>query len=150
MKFGGQVHVLRVNSPCLRIESQDDVKNICQVFFNEFNDVYGSAAMYPEGGIEISNFILHCILPQPKSEFPTYPVAGKRVSKNAYKEERMVWWEEYGAYRETPILDQAELKPGNLVEGPAIIECKDTNIVLEPNARLTVDKYLNFLIEKIS
>jgi N-methylhydantoinase A/oxoprolinase/acetone carboxylase beta subunit len=149
MKFGGQVHVLRTNSPYLKIEKPEDVKDICEAFFKEFNDFYGSAAMYPEGGIEIRNFILHCILPQHKIELPTYPMAGERVSKSTYKGERMAYWEEYGGYRQTPILDQTEIKPGNLVEGPAIIECKDTNVVLEPGTKLVVDQYLNLLIEKI-
>ncbi|UCF55881.1 MAG: hydantoinase/oxoprolinase family protein, partial [Deltaproteobacteria bacterium] len=136
-------------SPYLRIEKPEDVKEICQAFFKEFIEFYGSAAMYPEGGIEIRNFILHCILPQHKIELPTYPMAGERVSKGAYRGERMAYWEEYGGYRQTPILDQTEIKPGNLVEGPTIIECKDTNVVLEPGTKLVVDQYLNLLIEKI-
>ncbi|MBW2119927.1 MAG: hydantoinase/oxoprolinase family protein, partial [Deltaproteobacteria bacterium] len=150
MKFGGQVHVLRTNSPCLKLEGPDHSKAICEAFFKEFNDVYGAAAMYPEGGIEIRNFILHCILPQHKIELPKYPMAGERVSKSAYKGKRMAYWEEYGGHRKTPIYDQSEMKPGNILEGPAIIEGKDTNVVLEPAARLTVDKYLNYLIEKMS
>ena len=149
MKFGGQVHVLRTSSPFPAIEKHEDVKGICQAFFKEFRDFYGSAAMYPEGGVEIRNFILHAVLPQHDIELPTYAMAGERVSKSAYKEERMAFWEEYGGYRRTPILDQAEIKPGNRLEGPAIVECKDTNVVLEPGARLAVDKYLNFVIEKM-
>ena len=150
MKFGGQVHVLRVNSPRLSLHSLDDVKVICQVFFQEFRDVYGAVAMYPLGGIEIQNFVLHSILPQPKIELPKYPLAGEKVFKSALKGERPVYWEECGGYRPTPILDQTELRPQNIVEGPAVIEGKDTNVVLHPGAKLTVDPYLNFLIEKIA
>ncbi|UCE56626.1 MAG: hydantoinase/oxoprolinase family protein [Desulfobacterales bacterium] len=149
MKFGGQVHVLRTNSPYLRIEKPEEVKEICQAFFQEFNDFYGSAAMYPEGGVEIRNFILHSILPQHKIELPTYPMGGERVSKSAHRGERKAYWEAFGGYHKTPIFDMTELKPGNLMEGPAIIECKDTNVVLEPGATLVVDKYLNLLIEKM-
>ncbi len=149
MKFGGQVHVLRTNSPFLRLEKPEDVKDVCQAFFKEFNDFYGSAAMYPEGGVEIRNFILHSILPQHEIELPTYPRSGEKVSEMAHRGNRMAYWEEYGGYRRTPILDQTQMKPGNRLEGPAIIECKDTNVVLEPGTKLVVDKYLNFLIEKI-
>jgi N-methylhydantoinase A/acetophenone carboxylase len=149
MKFGGQVHVLRVNSPRLALHSEDDVKAICRAFFQEFSDMYGSVAMYPQGGIEIQNFILHSILPQPKIELPHYPLAGEKVSKSAHKGERPAYWEECGGYRPTPILDRAELKPQNIIEGPAIIEGKDTSVVLHPGTKLTVDRYLNFLIEKI-
>ncbi len=150
MKFGGQVHVLRANSPHLGIDKLEDVRAICEAFYKEFSDVYGSAAMFPEGGIEVRNFILHCILPQHKIELPSYPKAGKKVLKNAYKGERMAYWEEYGGFRKTPVLDQSKLKPGNVIDGPAIVECKDTNLVLEPGSKITVDKYLNLVIEKIS
>ncbi|MDP6178627.1 MAG: hydantoinase/oxoprolinase family protein, partial [Desulfatiglandales bacterium] len=150
MRFGGQIHVLRADSPYLKIENIDEVKAICQAFMKEFTDFYGSAAMYPEGGIEIHNFILHCSIPQHKIELPSYPVAGERVSKGASKGERVVYWEEYGEFRKTQVLDQNELRPGNVMEGPAILECKDTNVVLNPGAKMTVDRYLNLLIEKLS
>lgn len=149
MKFGGQVHVLRINSPHLSVNSPVEVKAVCQAFFDEFVDVYGSVAVYPEGGIEVQNFVLHCSIPQHKITLPTYPPAGEKISKAACKDERLVYWEEFGDYRLTPILDQNELKPQNIVEGPAIVEGRDTNVVLVPGARLTVDKYLNFFIEKI-
>lgn len=149
MKFGGQVHVLRTGSPHLKVERPDDVKVICQAFQKEFEDVYGRAALYPEGGIEIRNFILHCILPQHKIELPTYLMAGEKVSKTAHKGKRAVYWEAYGEFRNTRVLEQGQLKPGNIIEGPSIVEGKDTNIVLEPGAKITVDKYLNLLIEKI-
>ncbi len=149
MKFGGQVHVLRTGSPHLRVESPDDVGAICQAFQKEFEDVYGRAALYPEGGIEIRNFILHCILPQHKIELPTYPMAGEKVSKTADKGRRSVYWEAYGEFRGTQVLEQGQLRPGNIIEGPTIVEGKDTNIVLEPGAQITVDRYLNLLIEKI-
>jgi N-methylhydantoinase A/acetophenone carboxylase len=149
MKFGGQVHALRANSPHLRIAKPEDVKAISEAFCQEFNGVYGSTAMFPEGGIEIRNFILHCILPQHKIELPSYPMAGEKVSKDAYKEERMAYWDEHRGFGKTPVLDQSKLKPGNVIDGPAIVECKDTNVVLEPGSKITVDQYLNVIIEKI-
>ena len=148
MKFGGQVHVLRATSPHLRIDKPEEVKEICEAFCREFSDFYGAAAMFPEGGIEIRNFILHCIFPQHKIALPSYPMADKKVPRIAHKGEREVYWEEYGGFRKTPVFDQGQIKPGNVIDGPAIIECKDTNVVLEPGASTSVDKYLNLVIEK--
>ena len=149
MKFGGQVHTLRVNSPCLELKNEEDVKTVCDVFLKEFSEVYGQLAMYIEGGIEIQGFILHGILPRPKIELPAYPIGKEDITKCAYKGQRMVWWEEYQGYRMTPIIDQGYLRPGNVIEGPAIIESESTNLVLDPDARLTVDKFLNMQIERL-
>jgi N-methylhydantoinase A/oxoprolinase/acetone carboxylase beta subunit len=115
----------------------------------EFSEVYGAVAMYPQGGIELQNFVLHSIQPQPKIEFPRYPGAGKDVAKSAYKGERSAYWEAYGGFHPTPIVDRDSLKPENVLEGPAIVEGRDTTVVLEPGAKLTVDPYLNFIIEKV-
>jgi N-methylhydantoinase A/acetophenone carboxylase len=150
MKFGGQVHVLRVNSPHLAANSAGAVQDICRAFFAEFSDVYGSVALYPQGGIEIQNFILHSSIPQHKIALPAYPLAGETVSPSARKGTRPAYWDAFGGYRDTAILDQAGLKPQNIVEGPAVIEGKDKSVVLHPGARLTVDKYLNFVIEQMS
>ena len=65
----------------------------------------------------------------------------KRLTREAY-------WTEYGAFRITPVYEAKLLKHGNSINGEAIIEAEDTTIVLAPGYRLSVDKYLNFIIEK--
>ncbi len=48
-----------------------------------------------------------------------------------------------------PVYEQNLLEHGNIIEGPAIIEAADTTTVLEPGWNLSVDKYLNLIIERI-
>jgi N-methylhydantoinase A/oxoprolinase/acetone carboxylase beta subunit len=149
MRFGGQVHTIRVNSPRLRLQSEEDVKAVCDAFLKEFSEIYDPLAMYPEGGIEIQGFILQSLLPRHKIELPTYPFADKKISKQAIKGERMAYWEEYKRFHKTPVIDQMYLKPGNIIDGPAIIESESTTVVLNPSAKITVDPYLNLQIEKM-
>ncbi len=149
MKFGGQVHTLRITSPHLQLRSEDDVKVVCDQFILNFSEVYDKIALYPEGGIETQHFILHTILPRHKIDLPSYPLAGELVSKSAIKGKRDAFWEEYNGFHQTPIIDQSGLKPGNMLEGPAIVESKNTTLVLPPGARMKVDKYLNSIIENL-
>jgi N-methylhydantoinase A/acetophenone carboxylase len=148
MKFGGQVHVLRISSPRLILTKEEDVEAIYEQFSREYSEVYGDVAMYPEGGVEINNFVLHVTLPQPKVQFPSYPDAG-RDAKKATKGKREAFWEAYEGFRMTPVYDQRLLKCGNEIEGPAIVEAESTTLVLPPEAKLSLDKYLNLVIEKI-
>jgi N-methylhydantoinase A len=53
-----------------------------------------------------------------------------------------------GEWRETPIYDRGELRPGNAVAGPAIVVQDDTTTVIEPGYRGTVDSFGNILIEE--
>ena len=53
-----------------------------------------------------------------------------------------------GEWMETPIHDRNELRPGNAVEGPAIVQQDDTTTVIEPGYRGAVDRFGNILIEE--
>lgn len=147
MKFGGQVHVLRTSSPRLKLIDDDDVRAVFEEFATEYSDVYGAIAMYPEGGVEITNFVLHVTIPQEKFAFPRHPFAGTDAS-GAQKGARPAFWEEHNGFTETPVYDQQLLQCGNQLNGPAILEAESTTLVVPPGARLTVDEYLNLVIEK--
>ncbi|NJK79867.1 MAG: hydantoinase/oxoprolinase family protein [Chloroflexaceae bacterium] len=51
-----------------------------------------------------------------------------------------------GEWREAGLYDRALLKPGNVIEGPAIITELDSTTVVLPNHTATVDTYFNLLI----
>lgn len=149
MKFGGVLNILRITSPRLFIESEADVRAVYEQFEKGYVGVYSSYGVFPEGGVDIENFCLRAILPQKKHAPPTYEDKGAKPSKDALKGSRAAYWEKYGDFRETPVYDQSELRCGNIIEGPAIIEADSTTTVLPPEAELTVDKYLNGIIEKV-
>jgi N-methylhydantoinase A len=53
-----------------------------------------------------------------------------------------------GGWKETPIYDRGELRPGNAVAGPAVVVQDDTTTVIEPGYRGAVDSFGNILIEE--
>jgi N-methylhydantoinase A len=53
-----------------------------------------------------------------------------------------------GEWVETPIYGRGGLKPGNAVEGPAIVQQDDTTTVIEPGYRGSVDSFGNIRIEE--
>jgi N-methylhydantoinase A len=53
-----------------------------------------------------------------------------------------------GGWKETPIYDRGELRPGNAVAGPAVVVQDDTTTVIEPGFRGAVDSFGNILIEE--
>ncbi|MGI8540565.1 MAG: hydantoinase/oxoprolinase family protein [Rubrobacteraceae bacterium] len=54
-----------------------------------------------------------------------------------------------GEWHETPVYDRDRLRPGNLVQGPAIVAQDDTTSVIEPGYGGTVDRFGNILIEEV-
>jgi N-methylhydantoinase A len=53
-----------------------------------------------------------------------------------------------GEWKETPIYDRGELRPGNAVAGPTVVVQDDTTTVIEPGYMGTVDSFGNILIEE--
>lgn len=147
-KYGGQLNILRFMSPLLSLKSEDDVKAVYQAFEEEYCRVYNRMSSYPQGGVDVLNLILRATVDYPKPDLPTYPRAKKTPDKKALKGQREVYWEEYGAFRPTPVYEAKSLKHGNTLSGEAVIEAENTTIVLPLGFKLSVDKYLNFIIEK--
>jgi N-methylhydantoinase A len=52
------------------------------------------------------------------------------------------------AYHETPIYQRAELAPGNVAEGPAIVIADDSTVVVQPDHTAEIDRYANIEITR--
>jgi N-methylhydantoinase A len=72
--------------------------------------------------------------------------AEKVKSRPAPVENRPAWFSDSRPSR-TPVYDRTELRAGQEISGPAIIEQFDSTTVLYPKDRLVVDSALNLLIE---
>jgi len=147
MRYGGQLNMTRVGSPRLFIQNKDDVDVIYKEFEHQYSVRYSPLAVYPEGGVDISSFVLRSTFLTPKFEIPRFPLKSTKAPAEAYKGKREAFWEEAGRFQPTDIYEQSLLQPGNILEGPAIIEAPDTNIVLPPGRRYTVSEFLSGIIE---
>jgi len=63
----------------------------------------------------------------------------------ALKGSRPVYWSD--RWQETDVYDRARLRPGNVVQGPAIIEAADSTFVVPAGCTYRVDQYRNGIIE---
>jgi len=147
MRYGGQLNIKRINSPHLFIRDPQDVEAIYKGFEKEYSEAYSRLGVYPEGGVDIENFVLHSKVLRPKIELPEYPLKGSKPPKKAVKNKRAVFWEEMGKYIPTHVYEMEELEPGNVIDGPAIFEAKHTTVVLPPRRRYSINKYLTGIIE---
>jgi N-methylhydantoinase A/acetophenone carboxylase len=139
MLYGGQFHVKRALSPRMSIHSAEDVRAICDAFNKEFSEAFSPFVVNPEGGIFIESFILKAIVTTPKVDLPKSPLEGRDPSA-ARKGERPAYWPEEKAYRPTSIFTYESLRPGNVIEGPAVVEGEYTTIVVPPLMRLSIDE----------
>jgi N-methylhydantoinase A/oxoprolinase/acetone carboxylase beta subunit len=138
MLYGGQFHVKRTLSPRLSLHSTADVLAVCAAFEKEFSEAFSPFVVNPEGGVFIESFILKAIVPTKKFELPRLQLEGSDPSA-AGKGERPVFWTEAGGFQTTPIFAYELLHPGNVVEGPAVVEGEYTTLVVPPSMRFSMD-----------
>ena len=148
MRYGDHLMLTRVASPRIRLEGDDDVKAICDAFTAIHLARYGELAAIPVTGINVESFYLFATVPLAKPELPSYPLEGE-TPERAAKGKRPVFWKQFNNFRETDIYDAELLRPGNLVRGPAVIEAKDTTVVVPPECKYSVDQYLSGIIESL-
>jgi N-methylhydantoinase A/oxoprolinase/acetone carboxylase beta subunit len=138
MLYGGQFHVKRALSPLLAVHSTEDVRAICDAFNKEFSEAFSPFVVNPEGGIFIESFILKAIVPTKKIELPRLALEASSPAA-ARKGARPVLWPPEKDFRDTPIYIYESLRPGNVVEGPAVVEGEYTTLVVPPALHFRID-----------
>jgi len=139
MLYGGQFHVKRALSPRLALHGPADVQAICDAFEKEFSEAFSPFVVNPEGGVFIESFILKAIVPVRKIELPKLPLEGRDPAA-AKKGQRPAYWPQLRDFSATPVYSYESLRPGNVVEGPAIVEGEYTTLVVPPSMRFSIDE----------
>jgi N-methylhydantoinase A/oxoprolinase/acetone carboxylase beta subunit len=82
----------------------------------------------------------------PHTPATKYPLGDTTPPREAYKGQREAFWEKFNRFTPTDIYQWELLKPGNRIEGPAIIEAEGTTAVIEPDWTFSMDEYLNGIL----
>jgi N-methylhydantoinase A/oxoprolinase/acetone carboxylase beta subunit len=139
MLYGGQFHVKRALSPRLALHGAQDVQAVCDAFEKEFSEAFSPFVVNPEGGVFIESFILKAIVPVRKIQLPKAQLEGRDPAA-AKKGERPAYWPGLKDFRPTPVYSYEGLRPGNVVDGPAIVEGEYTTLVVPPSLRFSIDE----------
>jgi N-methylhydantoinase A len=128
--------------------TKDDRARIEAAFNAKYEEMYGAGAGHAEAGIEVISIAVDAIGATVKPKLRAYPIEGPDPSA-ARKSTRRAWFT--GAnpgYRDTAIYDYTKLKPGNVLNGPAIIETPFTTVVVPDQQSAEVDQYLNIVLRR--
>ncbi|MBI4505566.1 MAG: hydantoinase/oxoprolinase family protein, partial [Chloroflexi bacterium] len=68
---------------------------------------------------------------------------------DARKGERAVYFGAAKDYLRTPVYDRYALRPGDHLSGPAVVEERESTLLIGPGGRAVVDDYLNLIVEVV-
>jgi N-methylhydantoinase A len=116
-------------------------------FEKKYEELYGVGAGYTKAGIEISEIRVDAVGKVSKPRLsPKRKARGN--ARDARKGKREVYFAR-PAHRfiDTPVYDYERLPVGARLRGPAVIELPFTTTLVPPEHRVTVDPYLNLVLE---
>jgi N-methylhydantoinase A len=124
-----------------------DTAAIAELFHDEHDRLYGYALRGDESEVEIINIRVQAVGETDKPVYQTHDYAGSDPS-SAQKGTRSMYIPEDKEFRDVPVFDGADLKFGNQVSGPAMIEQVTTAIFVSGGFDCVCDKYGSFALYK--
>ncbi|MGE3273394.1 MAG: hydantoinase/oxoprolinase family protein, partial [Chloroflexota bacterium] len=143
VRYVGQGYEVRV--PLLNGELDDRSRaTVIEAFERVYKQLYGRIG--PNVGLEVMSWRLVVSGPKPTLKITAEgPDTG--TAEQALKGSRRVYHPEWREYRETPVFDRYRLAPGASFDGPAIVEERESTVVIGPNAHVTVDELRNLRVD---
>src|SRR5215469_5467787 len=119
----------------------------CSTLWVAFHDIHNQRFGFsmPGENIEIVNFKVSVVLPNPK---PIFPTVAKAQSGPEIRCSRTVFFAN-GVF-DSPVIDRNKLQCGHRIIGPALVEEAGTVTVLCPGQLLTVDSLGNMRVSDLN
>lgn len=146
LRFRAQLHVVEVSLPSGEL-NEDSWRDLPTEFERRYEALYGPGSGYPAAGVELLTLRVEARGVVPKPTIAAAPLGGESPSGAAERPPRDVFWYEVGRTLATRVLRGQLLAPGNRFEGPAVIEFRDTTVVVRPDQRAYVDEYGSIVIQ---
>ncbi len=142
LSYEGQIHNLNVPVSSAVITPRV-LKEAEESLAKKYESLYG---LHEELPVQVVTLRLNGVGEVHQPSLKRYP-PGTSDASPALKGRRQAWFEEKRGFIDTPVYDSSLLKPGNQVEGPAIVESAATTLVLPPGLKAVWDEYLNAVIK---
>ena len=142
MKFVGQGHELNVllGSEAKAAQNPDEMR---QSFLSLYRKTYGHAHDNP---VDVTSWRLSARCRVPAMKFERCDAKPYDVSK-AMRATRPAYFPEAGGFIDTPVYDRYRLGAGHTLKGPAIIEERESTVVVLPGDRATIDEFGNINVD---
>jgi N-methylhydantoinase A len=142
MRYVGQGHEVSVKLPDGELGPRS-LTQIKSAFEETYKTLYGRKG--PDVPLEIINWRVVASGPRPAMNLRLPRDDGRR--DGARKGTRRAYFPECGGYVDTAVFDRYALQPAMTFKGPAIVEEKESTLIIGAAGRAVVDDSLNVVVE---
>jgi N-methylhydantoinase A/oxoprolinase/acetone carboxylase beta subunit len=143
MQYQGQLNDLEIASPHEELTEGSQVDDLIAAFEDAYGKRYARSARSPELGYLVTNVIVTGSVPVEK---PSLPAEDESPGTPEPKGSRRVWWSE--GFEETPLYEQDQLRAGQEVAGPAVIESPADTFAVPPGRAVRLDRHRIFHLKE--
>jgi N-methylhydantoinase A len=122
---------------------EQHVPQITAEFEETYRGLYGRKG--PDVALEIINW--RVVASGPRPEMNLQLPRGTSDRSDARKGSRRAYFPESSGFAETAVYDRYALQPGVEFTGPAIVEERESTLIVGPRGRARVDENLNVIVE---
>ena len=143
IRYAGQGYELEVPVPSGTL-NEAEMEGLSERFHEAHRQMYGYATR--DRPLEVVNLRVTALTTLPRPSLVPVELNGRKDPDAAREPDRNVYFR--GRSVPTPIYHRILLRPGDVVNGPAIIEQEDSTTVVWEGQTSTVDAYSNLLLER--
>jgi N-methylhydantoinase A/oxoprolinase/acetone carboxylase beta subunit len=146
MKYYGQLDDVEVESPLPRIESKDDLDVLIKAYEDLYTRMFTLAAKPDVGAYHITEVCVVAKVATVKPKLRKHKLSGKKPDKEASKGKRPVFRQ--GKWHDADIWRMESLKPGNEIDGLAVIEASNTTLFVPSEWHVRIDEHEIYWLER--
>jgi acetone carboxylase, beta subunit len=134
MQYFGQLNDIEIVSPHPELEDETHLAHLIDAFEEAYSKVYARSARSPELGYLVTHAI---VTGRAGVEKPALPELEEVGGSPELKGRRPVWW--HDGFADTAIYELDEIRAGQTVDGPAIVESVATTFAIPPGRAARLD-----------
>ncbi len=142
MRYVGQGHEVTIELPDGSL-GPEDANGLTELYREEYKRLYGREG--PDVPLETITWRLEVSSPRPAIRLDGKG-GGEGDPADARKGEREIYLPEEEGFLAVPVYDRYRLGPGAGFEGPAVVEERESTVVIGPGSRAEIDGARNLIV----
>ena len=139
IRYFGQLEDVEVESPVSTLGSAADLDALIRAFEDLYARMYTLAARPDQGSYHVTEVCVIAKVATVKPKLRKHALASKQSEQAAFKGTRPVYMR--GKWNDADIWRMESLRPGNEIDGLAVIEASNTTLFVPPEWHVKIDEH---------
>jgi N-methylhydantoinase A/oxoprolinase/acetone carboxylase beta subunit len=146
IRYYGQLNYVEVESPVSNLATEPDVDKLLARFEEIFTKMFTLAGKPTDPTYHFTEVSVIAQVDTVKPKLVEHELEGRTPRKQASKGTREVF--QKGQWHDAQLFEMSELRPGNEIDGLAVIEAPNTTLFLPAAWQMRIDEYDIYWLER--